>query len=89
MIIHTKRDEFATHIIEKIKKLSFEDFLPKEKVLARKIIMFEKENNYNFRKQSLEKFKQDMHTFDKIKFPEFQCPNPDPKSAPPGAPALT
>ena len=72
MIIHTKRDEFATHIIEKIKKLSFEDFLPKEKVLARKIIMFEKENNYNFRKQSLEKFKQDMHTFDKIKFPKFK-----------------
>ena len=72
MIIHTKRDEFATHIIEKIKKLSFEDFLPKEKVIARKIIVFEKENNYNFRKQSLEKLKEDIHTFDKINFPEFR-----------------
>tara|TARA_B100000989_G_scaffold169520_1_gene126875 strand:- start:942 stop:1415 length:474 start_codon:yes stop_codon:yes gene_type:complete len=71
MIIHTKRDEFATHVIEKIKKTSFEDFLPKEKIFARKTIVFEKDNNYNFRKQSLEKLKEDIDTFNQIKFPEF------------------
>ena len=72
MIIHTKKDEFATHIIEKLSTTSYEEFLPQIENIAKKTLVFNNEVDYNFRQQSLKKLAEDFDTFDNIKLPGFR-----------------
>ena len=72
MIIHVKKDEFATHIIEKLSTTSYEEFLPQIENIAKKTLVFNNKVDYNFRQKSLKKLAEDFDTFDNIKLPRFR-----------------
>ena len=75
MIIQTKKDEFATSIIEKLSTTSYTSYeLYNWAVenIAKKTLVFNNEFDYNFRQKSLKKLAEDFDTFGNIKLPRFR-----------------